>query len=92
MKINWKVRFKNPWFWIGLIALFLCVIGVNKSTITSWAILWDRLKEFVSNPYLIISAFIAVIGYIQDPTTAGIGDSRTALNYSCPKKEKVENE
>lgn len=89
MKINWKVRVKNPWFWVGLVAMFFCAIGVDGSTITSWSILFDSLKSFASNPYLIVSVVIALLGYIQDPTTEGLGDSESALSYSCPKKKEA---
>lgn len=88
MKINWKVRIKNPWFWVGLIAMFFCAIGVDGSTITSWSILLDNLKAFISNPYLIVSVLIALIGYVQDPTTEGLSDSESALNYTCPKRRE----
>lgn len=91
MKINWRVRVKNPYFWIGLLGMFFCAIGVDGSTITSWPILLDNLKSFISNPYLIVSVVIAFIGYIQDPTTEGFGDSEQALSYSKPKAKKEEN-
>ena len=86
MKINWKVRVKNPYFWIGLVGMFLCAIGVDSSTLTTWGAVLEQLKEFINNPFLIGSVAIAFIGYITDPTTAGFGDSKEALNYSCPKK------
>lgn len=88
MKINWKVRIKNPWFWVGLIAMFFCAVGVDGSTITSWPILLDNLKAFISNPYLIVSVLIALIGYVQDPTTEGLSDSESALNYTRPKRRE----
>lgn len=86
MKINWKVRVKNPYFWIGLVGMFLCAIGVDSSTLTTWGAVVEQLKEFISNPFLIGSVVIAFIGYITDPTTAGFGDSAEALKYSKPKK------
>ena len=86
MKINWKVRLKNPYFLIGLVGMFFCAIDVDKSTLTSWSALANSLKEFINNPYLIGSVVVAFIGYITDPTTAGFGDSKTALSYSKPKK------
>lgn len=86
MKINWKVRAKNPYFWIGLVGMFLCAIRVDASTLTSWGALLDSLKAFITNPYLIGAVVVAAVGYITDPTTAGFSDSKTALNYSCPKK------
>lgn len=87
MKINWKVRAKNVWFWVGLVAMFFCAIGIDASTLTSWGALLDSLKDFISNPFLIGTVIVALFGYVQDPTTAGFGDSKTALSYSKPKTE-----
>lgn len=87
MKINWKVRFKNPYFWIGLIAVILTAIGAEPSMFTSWGILIEKVKELLSNPFLIGCTFIAILGYINDPTTEGIKDSKKALLYVKPKKD-----
>ena len=27
MKINWKVRIKNPYFWVGLLGVILSAMG-----------------------------------------------------------------
>lgn len=85
-KINWNVRVKNPWFWVGLIALFFCTIDVDTSTLTSWQALFDSLEDFIRNPYKIGCVILAIMGYIQDPTTAGLSDSKQALSYRKPKK------
>ena len=66
MKLNWKVRAKNPYFWIGLIGMFFCAIGVDSSTLTTWGALIEQLKELISNPYLIGSVVIAFIGYVPN--------------------------
>ena len=39
MRINWKVRAKNPYFWFGLIAIILASVGAKPEMFTSWAIL-----------------------------------------------------
>lgn len=83
--INWKVRFKNPYFWIGLIAVILAAVGVSPESLTSWNILWTQIKELLNNPFAIGCTVIAIIGYVNDPTTAGISDSNRALTYSKPK-------
>lgn len=87
MKLNWKVRLKNPYFWLGLIAVIMTAIGAEPETFTSWSILWEQIKNFAGNPFLIGCTVVAVIGYVNDPTTAGLGDSRQALLYKKPKKE-----
>lgn len=85
MKINWKVRAVNPYFWIGLIAVVLASVGVSPESLTSWAILKDQLLALIGNPFAIGCVAIAVIGYVIDPTTRGIGDSEQALLYSKPR-------
>ena len=87
MKMNIPVRMKNPWFWVGLAGLFLTAIGVSPETLTSWAALKQALMEFISNPFMIGSALVAMLGQFIDPTTAGVGDSAQAMKYTVPKKE-----
>ena len=87
MKMNIPVRFKNPWFWLGLIGLFFTASGVNPETLTSWAALKQALVDFIGNPFLIGTAAIALLGQFIDPTTAGVSDSKQAMTYTEPRKE-----
>lgn len=87
MKMNIPVRFKNPWFWLGLVGLFFTAIGVSPETLTSWAALKQALVDFIGNPFLIGTAAIALLGQFIDPTTAGVGDSAQAMTYTVPKKD-----
>ena len=87
MKMNIPVRFKNPWFWLGLIGLFFTAIGVSPETLTSWAALKQALVDFIGNPFLIGTAAIALLGQFIDPTTAGVSDSKQAMTYTAPRKE-----
>ena len=84
--INWLVRIKNPYFWIGLIAVILAALGVSPESLTSWDVLLNQVKEFLNNPYAIGCVIVALIGYTNDPTTAGLKDSKNALSYTEPKK------
>ena len=87
MKMNIPVRFKNPWFWLGLVGLFFTAIGVSPETLTSWAALKQALVDFIANPFLIGTAAIALLGQFIDPTTAGVSDSKQAMTYTAPRKE-----
>lgn len=87
MKINWKVRFKNPYFWLGLIAVILAAVGAEPEMFTSWGIVFDKIKIFLHNPFLISCTIIAVIGYINDQTTEGLSDSNQAMKYTKPKRD-----
>ena len=88
MKINWKVRFKNPYFWIGLIAVILAAVGVSPESLTSWNILAGQIMELLNNPFAIGCVIVAIIGYINDRTTATLSDSKQAMGYTEPKKDE----
>lgn len=86
MKINWKVRVKNPYFWIGLMGVILSAMGVEPQMLSSWQALGNALLEFVKNPFLIGTVLVAVIGVIVDPTTKGMNDSQRAMQYQKPNE------
>ena len=87
MKINFIVRVKNPWFWVGLGGTILAAMGVSPETFTSWGAVWDAIRSLLSNPFQIGCVVLAVLGVFVDPTTAGIGDSNRAMTYTAPNKE-----
>ncbi len=92
MKINWKVRLKNPSFWVSIvIAVFtpiLAYMGITAQDITSWAALGDVLLQAVSNPYILVMVAVSVYNAVVDPTTTGVTDSSRALSYENPNSIK----
>lgn len=92
MKINWKVRFKNPVFYVQLIiALFtpvLAYMGITIRDLTSWETVLAVLREAIFNPYILILAAANIWNAIIDPTTEGIRDSEAAINYDEPKRSE----
>lgn len=92
MKINWKVRFKNPVFWFNLAAAIvlpiLAYLGLNWDDMTNWAALGNALLSAVKSPAILVSVLVSVWNLINDPTTAGLSDSKNALSYDEPNKEK----
>ena len=87
MNINWKVRLKNPVFWLTavpavtsmvytILGLFGIVPGVSE----------DTVLNLVST---LITALTAV-GVLVDPTTAGISDSARAMTYQTPADTTIE--
>ncbi len=91
MKINWKVRVKNPVFWASLAAAVvlpvLAYLGLSWQDMTSWAALGSALLEAVKNPVILVSVVVSVWNLINDPTTKGLSDSKQALTYTKPKAE-----
>jgi phi LC3 family holin len=91
MKINWKVRIKNPVFWanlaVSIVLPILTYMGLNWSDMTTWTALGRVLFEAIQNPVIVVSVIVSLWNLINDPTTAGLSDSSQALKYETPKKE-----
>lgn len=90
MKINLKVRLKNPVFIAQIILAILTPIlayaGLTMQDITTWKTLGDLIMNALSNPYVLGLVGVSVWNAINDPTTKGIGDSANALLYNKPNK------
>lgn len=95
MKINWKVRFKNPLFWIqflGAIASpILVYYGLNYEDFTTWQSVWKVTVDALKNPFVVFSTILTALGawgVINDPLIKGPNDSRQGLGYQKPKDPK----
>ena len=90
MKINWLVRFKNPIFIANLamavLVPILTYMGLSWEDMTTWAALGGVFVEAVKNPVVVVSVAVSVWNAINDPTTAGLSDSKNALTYTEPNK------
>ena len=81
MRINWRVRFKNaPWL-IGLlgtvVAFIYQMLGMFEIVP---AISQDEVTQIVG---LVVNILIA-LGVLVDPTTKGVVDSDRAMTYKSP--------
>lgn len=87
--INFKVRMKNPVFWVQIIlAVFtpiLAYAGLTAQDLTTWPALGDLLLGAISNPYVLMTVVVSVWNAVNDPTTSGVSDSEEALTYEQPK-------
>lgn len=86
MKINWMVRIKNKAWWLTLVpAVFLLV----QACAAPFGYQWDFTvaNQQVAAIVNALFAALAILGVVNDPTTAGIGDSKQALGYDEPKSE-----
>lgn len=92
MKINWKIRVKNPSFWVSVvIAVFtpiLAYMGITVQDLTSWQSVFEALKLAVLNPYVLMLVVVSVYNAVIDPTTTGITDSAKVLTYDEPNSLK----
>lgn len=84
MKINWKVRFRNPMFWAAVLpAVTACVYTV----LGAFGIMPALTESMVLNILSAVLTALTTLGVLVDPTTAGLGDSALALTYEAPRKD-----
>ena len=81
MKINWKVRLKQPAFWIATIPVTITFV---YSVLALADIVPSITEESIQNVFITIVAVLAQFGIVVDPTTKGIEDSDRAMKYDRP--------
>ena len=85
--VNWKCRLKSKEFWIGVVGVagtfavgVAGLFGVDASALVGqWS---DALTALVGAVF----AVLALVGVVNDPTVAGLGDSDLALTRDEPKE------
>ena len=81
MKINWKVRIKQPAFWIATIPVMITFV---YSVLAFAGFTPSITEDIAQNLFIAVVALLAQFGIIVDPTTKGINDSDRAMKYSSP--------
>ena len=82
MKINWKVRLRQPAFWIATVPV---VITFVYSVLALLGVAPSITQDTVQNLFIALVALLAQFGIIVDPTTKGINDSDRAMTYDKPE-------
>lgn len=67
-----NAKFKNPYFWLSLIALIFSASGVDFNTLTSWPLLGSALLNIINNPVAIVAVITAMLGIWNDNSTSGM--------------------
>lgn len=81
MKINWKVRIKNPVFWLTVIP---AVIALVYTVLGLFGVVPTLSEDVIVNAVTAIITALTTVGVLVDPTTKGVGDSDRALTYEDP--------
>ena len=81
MKINLKVRFKNPVFWLTDIPAAVTFI---YTVLGAFGVVPAISEEMIVNIITALISALTTLGVLVDPTTKGVGDSERALGYNEP--------
>ncbi len=86
MKINWKVRLKNPVFWLTVIP---AVITFVYTVLGAVGVVPSLSEDVVVNIITALISALTTVGVLVDPTTKGVGDSERAMGYDAPNDDSA---
>ena len=75
-------KFKNPYFWLGLVSIIFASAGVDMNTLTSWNALGQAILGILQNPVAVMAVIGGILGVFNDNGTKGLDKP--------VEKEKVE--
>ncbi len=78
--MNFKVRGKNPIFWITLISQIIVVCRLLGLDLINLIPFLENFEQIVKAIFIIL----ATLGIAVDPTTKGWLDSKRAMSYNKP--------
>ena len=88
-KINWKVRVRNPLFWLTIIP----AVATTVYTILGLLGVVPTISEdVVVNTGTALVSILSTLGVLVDPTTKGLSDSHMAMTYKAPRADDTEEE
>ena len=87
MKINWKVRIKNKVFWLALIPAQLLLAQV-VAAVFGYELHIEAIGDKHTAGINALFAVLAILGVVTDPTTAGVSDSKQAMEYEKPRADE----
>lgn len=84
--INWTVRFRNKNFWLAVIPAVLLLIQTVAAVFGFTLDLGDIGNKLIAVVNAVFGVLV-ILGVVNDPTTAGISDSKQAQSYIFPKED-----
>ena len=84
--INWIVRIKNKSFWLAIIPAVLLLVQ-TVAAVFGYSLDFGELGNRLIAVVTAVFGVLVILGVVNDPTTAGIADSKQARTYSSPKED-----
>lgn len=89
--MNWKIRIKNPVWWVQMILAILTPIlayaGLSAQDLTTWNTLGTLILNALKNPYVLSLVAVSVWNACNDPTSSGVTDSTLVKSYLSVNKK-----
>lgn len=89
--MNWKIRIKNPVWWVQMLLAILTPIlayaGLSAQDLTTWNTLGTLILDALKNPYVLSLVAVSVWNACNDPTSSGVTDSALAKSYTTVNKK-----
>lgn len=89
--MNWKIRIKNPVWWVQMILAILTPIlayaGLSAQDLTTWNTLGTLILDALRNPYVLSLVAVSVWNACNDPTSSGVTDSTLVKSYLSVNKK-----
>lgn len=86
MMINWIVRIKNKSFWLAIIPAVLLLVQ-TVAAVFGYSLDFGELGNRLIAVVNAVFGVLVILGVVNDPTTAGISDSKQARTYISPKED-----
>lgn len=84
--INWIVRIKNKNFWLAIIPAVLLLVQ-TVAAVFGYSLDFGELGNRLIAVVNAVFGVLVILGVVNDPTTAGMSDSKQAQNYITPRKD-----
>ena len=84
--INWIVRIKNKSFWMAIIPAVLLLVQ-TVAAVFGYSLDFGELGNRLIAVVNAVFGVLVILGVVNDPTTAGIADSKQARTSSSPKED-----
>lgn len=84
--INWTVRIKNKNFWLAVIPALLLLAQTVAAVFGCTLDLGDIGNKLIAVVNAVFGVLV-ILGVVNDPTTAGMSDSKQAQGYNFPKED-----
>ena len=81
-------KFKNPYFYLGIVAVIFASAGVDVATLSSWPLLAAALLSIVNSPFTLLCVIFALLAMFNDNSTSGLDgvDKRKEI-FTIKKKD-----